>query len=521
MKIRPIRIFSRSAVFELDNVSCYFSDTPYDLYLDNKRIIENGTKNVFSVYSLLPKTSYRLTLKEKETKTETSLCFETSAESFLLDVAKFGAVPDGKTDCTAAIQAAISCCPAGGTVCFTAGIYLSGPLFLKSDSTLLLEKGAVLLGIPNRSHYPVLPGVTLSADEQNEYYLGTWEGNPLSCYAALLNGINLQNVIITGKGTIDANAQNGDWWENPKQKKIAWRPNTVFFSNCKNVTVHGISLQNSYSWTLHPYFCSDFHCLDVSICNPPDSPNTDGIDPESCENVRIIGTHISVGDDCISIKSGKLFMALNRRTPCCGITVRNCFMENGHGGVAIGSEVAAGVYQVHISQCFMRSTDRGLRMKTRRGRSRLSVLDDILFENIRMEHVLTPLVVGMFYFCDPDGHSPYVYTKEPLPVDERTPSIKKLVCRNIRCINCSVAGVYLYGLPEMPIEEVKLENLFLSFSPNAQAGYAAMMDYAEKQCRKGIFARNVRLLCLNNITVINYDGEEMDLDGIDQIEKGI
>ncbi|HEX3038645.1 MAG TPA: glycoside hydrolase family 28 protein [Oscillospiraceae bacterium] len=519
MNIQPLKIFSRSAVFELDNTSCYFSDTTYDLYLNDKRIIESGKKNVFSVYNLMPKSSYRLTLKGKDA--ETALRFETLAESYLLDVTRFGAVPDGKTDCTASLQAAIACCPAGGTVCLPAGIYTSGPLFLKSDMTLLLEKGSVLLGISNRSQYPVLPGVTLAADEQNEYYLGTWEGNPLSCYAGLLNGINLQNVSITGEGTIDANAQNGDWWENPKQKKVAWNPRTLFLNSCKNVTVHGISFQNSYSWTLHPYFCVDFHCLDVSICNPPDSPNTDGIDPESCENVRIIGTHISVGDDCISIKSGKLFMAIKRQTPCRSITIRNCFMENGHGGVAIGSEVAAGVYQVHISQCYMYSTDRGLRIKTRRGRGRLSVLDDILFENIRMEHVLTPLAVSMFYYCDPDGHSHYVYAKEPLPVDDRTPSIKKLVCRNIHCTDCSVAGVYLYGLPEMPIEDIVLENIFLTFSPNAESGFAAMMDHVEKQCRKGVFARNVHLLQLNKITVIGNDGAEMDLDGITELKKGI
>ena len=519
MNIQPLKICSRSAAFELDNTSCYFSDTPYDLYLNDKRILQGGKKNIFSVYDLMPKSSYQLTLKYG--KTETSLCFETAAETFLLDVQRFGAVPDGETDCTAALQAAIMCCPAGGTVCLPTGVYASGPLFLKSDMTLLLGKGAVLLGVPNRSQYPVLPGVTPAADEHSEYYLGTWEGNPLSCYAGLLTGINLQNVVITGEGTIDANAQNGDWWENPKQKKTAWCPRTVFLNNCKNVTIHGISLQNSYSWTLHPYFCTDFQCLGVSICNPPDSPNTDGIDPESCENITIAGTHISVGDDCISIKSGKLFMALARQMPCRNIQIRNCLMEHGHGGVAIGSEVAAGVYDVHISQCLMRSTDRGLRIKTRRGRGRLSVLNDIVFENIRMEHVLTPLAVNMFYFCDPDGHSPYVYTKEPLPIDDRTPSIKKLVCRNIHCTDCSVAGIYLYGLPEMPIEDVEIKNIFISFSSSAQEGFAAMMDDVEKFCKKGIFARNVRLLQLNQITIEGNKGPETDFDGIAQLKREI
>jgi len=517
MNFRSLKILSRSAAFELDNESCYFSDSLYKLYLNGKIVVQDGNTNVFSIYNLVPDTQYELTLNDGSTKK--SLLFKTPMESFLLDVTKFGAVPDGKTDCTAALQAAVLCCPSGGTVCFPAGVYVSGPLFLKSDCTLLLEKDAVILGIPDRKHYPILPGVTLSADEQSEYYLGTWEGNPLSSYASLITGVNVQNVNITGEGILDANAQNGDWWVDEKHKRGAWRPRTIFLNHCKNVTIHGVTIRNSYSWTLHSYFCCELQCLDISIWNPPDSPNTDGIDTESCEQVEMIGSHISVGDDCISIKSGKIFMGLARRTPSRTTIIRNCFMERGHGGVAIGSEVAAGVYDVHITQCLMRYTDRGLRVKTRRGRGRLAVLDGIFLENIRMEHVLTPIAVNMFYFCDPDGHSAYVYSKEPLPVDERTPSIGRLVCRKVRCTDCSVAGVYLYGLPEMPIEEVRLEDLFISFSPDAKEGFAAMMDYVEKIRCRGVFARNVHLLQLKDVIVEGGWIPEIDVEGIAQLKK--
>jgi len=517
MNLQVLKIASRSAVFELDNTSCYFSDMQYDLYLNNESIIQGGNANVISVYHLLPDTNYELTLTCGGVETTTK--FQTLLESFLLDVIKFGAIPDGKTNCTAAIQAAILCCPVGGTVRLPAGVYASGPIFLKSDMTLLLEKDAVLLGIPDRSFYPILPGVTLAANEQEEYYLGTWEGNPLSSFASLITGISVQNVNITGEGIVDANAQNGDWWKDEKHKKISWRPRTVFLNDCKNITIHGVTLRNSYSWTLHPYFCSDLRILDVKIWNPPDSPNTDGIDPESCQDVEIIGSHISVGDDCISIKSGKLFMGLARKTPSQNICIRNCLMERGHGGVAIGSEVAAGIRNIHISQCLMRNTDRGLRVKTRRGRGKLAVLNDIFLENICMEHVLTPLAVNMFYFCDPDGHSAYVYSKDSLPVDDRTPYIGRLVCRNVLCTDCSVAGVYLYGLPEMPIEEVTLENFTISFSPDAQEGFAAMMDHVEKLRRRGIFARNVKFLRLKNVKIVGGENTETDLDGISQLEK--
>ena len=140
------------------------------------------------------------------------------------------------------------------------------------------------------------------------------------------------------------------------------------------------------------------------------SPNTDGIDPESCKNVNIIGNHVHVGDDCIALKSSKLFLGMKLHVPCENVIIRNCCLSRGHGGLVIGSEMSGGIKNVTVTQCLMDHTDRGLRVKTRRGRGKYAVIDGLAFRNVVMDGVLTPFVINMFYFCDPDGRTDYVQT---------------------------------------------------------------------------------------------------------------
>ena len=329
----------------------------------------------------------------------------------------------------------------------------------------------------------------------------------------------MADVNIIGQGAVDANAQNGDWWVDAKTRRGAWRPRMLFLCRCRNVRVQGVTFRNSYSWTIHPYFSEHIQFLDVSVLNHAMSPNTDGINPESCKDVKIIGAKISVGDDCIAIKSGKRFMGEKLKTPSSGILVRNCLLERGHGGTVIGSEVSGGVNDVQVRQGLLTDTDRGLRIKTRRGRGSACFLDNIQFENVRMDGVLTPFVINMFYFCDPDGHSDYVRDKSARPVSEDTPHIGKLVCRNITCTNCSIAGAFFYGLPEMPIDCVEMENIFISFRPHAQEGYPAMMDDIEMKKKMGLFARNLKKLSLKQVKIEGFEGQSILADGIGQFIK--
>lgn len=506
LKITKLRTLQRAAAFELENDTCYNAPTPFQVSLNGE---DRGvfTHNVFTLCGLSPDMCYELRVRDGSG--ESAACvFVTPPETLRLDATRFGAVGDGKTDCTSALQAAIAACPAGGTVYLPKGTYLTYPIFLHTGVLLYLERGAVLLGGTERARYPVLPGTT-QGENGAETCLGTWEGNPLDCYAALVTAINAKNIAVAGEGVLDGNAQHADWWQNPKKKRGAWRPRTVYCSRCEGVALMGVTVQNSPSWTVHPCYCTGVDALDITISNPPDAPNTDGFDPESCEDVRILGVRISVGDDCIAIKSGKYYMSLAHPRACKNITVRNCLLARGHGAVVVGSEVSAGVCGVHVERCLMRSTDRGLRIKTRRGRGTASVLTDISCVRCLMEDVKTPFVINMYYFCDPDGHSTYVRSKELCPVDERTPTVGTLFCRDLSCTGCEYAGVYCYGLPESPIQSVVLENVAFTFRDNPQPGSPAMLDDVPEVAGVGLVAVNLDTLRLQNVTFTKQIGETL------------
>jgi polygalacturonase len=232
--------------------------------------------------------------------------------------------------------------------------------------------------------------------------------------------------------------------------------------------------------------------------------------------VEIAGVRFSLGDDCIAVKSGKIYMGKKHKTPSENIHIRQCLMENGHGAVTIGSEMAGGVKNLTVRDCKFLHTDRGLRIKTRRGRGKDAIIDGVLFENIEMDHVMTPVVINAFYFCDPDGHSQYVQSKEYFPVDDRTPFLGELNFRNIKATNCHAAAAYMFGLPEQKIKKVGFENVSFSYAENPMAGVPAMMDGADKTTKSGMLAKNLEVLELKNVTITGQDGEEIILDGVDK-----
>jgi polygalacturonase len=225
--------------------------------------------------------------------------------------------------------------------------------------------------------------------------------------------------------------------------------------------------------------------------------------------VRIVGCDISSGDDCVTLKSGKYGMGLSHPKPTAHVLIRNCMMRRGHGGVVIGSDTASGVFGVTVENCVMRGTDRGLRVKTRRGRGRRSAVDNIVFSNVLMEGVLTPFAVNMFYFCDPDGKSEYVQSRAMAPVDDRTPSVGSIACRDILCVGAAYAGAYLLGLPESPIRSVALQNVDIRFDPEAGAGVPVMADRVAAASGLKMHAENVAELRLSNVS---FSGGRMDAE---------
>jgi hypothetical protein len=384
-------------------------------------------------------------------------------------VKEYGAVGDGTTKDTEAIRRAIAAAAdaGGGTVYFPAGRYLTGSIHLASHITLHLDAGAVLKFSQDFDDY--LPMVK-----------SRWEGTECMNFSPPIYAYRAEDIAIVGRGLIDGQGQA--WWdfyrkirnESSRERKLAlaskwakrfgelnanvvsrgrWeqmgnflRPPMIQPFECRNVRLEGVSLKDPPLWTINPVYCDNVTVTGISIKNPGDSPNTDGINPDSCRNVHISDCHISVGDDCITIKSGRDEDGRRVGRPCENITVTNCTMLDGHGGVVIGSEMSGGVRKVAITNCIFDGTERGIRIKTTRGRG--GVIEDLRVSNIVMSHITrTPFDLNMFYEKVPAE-----------PVSERTPILRNLHFSDITVRGAPAAG-YILGLDEMPVENVTFSNL--------------------------------------------------------------
>lgn len=420
-------------------------------------------------------------------------------------VRTYGAAGAGLQVETAALQAALDAChqAGGGTVFVPAGRYITGSLFLHDDLTLYLEAGAVLLGSEDRADYPVIAG--------------RWEGVERLTHAPLIAGRGLKNIAVLGRGVIDG--RGAVWWQWLRDKQLAHpRPRLISFTECANVLIEGITALNSPSWTITPVRCENVTIDKVTIVNPPDSPNTDGINPDSCRNVHIANCHIDVGDDCITLKSGTEAAAPDQRRPCENITITNCTMVHGHGGVVIGSEVSGDVRRVVIANCVFEGTDRGIRFKARRGRG--GVVEDIRVTNVVMTDVLCPLTLNLYYGCGAWG-DPVVSDKRPRPVDAGTPRFRRIHFSHLTARQVKYAAGFLYGLAEMPVEDVTLSDVSISLAAEAEAGYPEMADGLEAMQRAGLFICNARGLRLEHVEIEGavgpalrlHEAAEVDLNG--------
>ena len=293
-----------------------------------------------------------------------------------VSILSFGAVGNAARDCTDAIRRAIEACHAagGGRVVVPKGRYRTGAIHLKRNVNLHVERGATLLFSTDPDDY--LPVV-----------LTRFEGNDLYNYSPLIYAQGEDNVAVTGAGTLDGQAGNGNWWawsgkevygwkpgipnENktsrtlraeaeagmPVEKRVygkgkGLRPSFVEFFACERVLIEGVTLKNAPMWSLHPCLCRDVTIKNVEVLSPV-GPNNDGCDPECCENVLIEGCHFDTRDDCIAIKSGRGRDGFRRERPSRNIVIRNCRMSRGIGAIAIGSEMSGGVENVYAENLVM------------------------------------------------------------------------------------------------------------------------------------------------------------------------
>jgi len=434
-------------------------------------------------------------------------------------IVSFGGVGDGVYDNSNAFQAALNTIKeaGGGILRVSEGTWRTGPFEIFSHTTLLLDEGAVIALIPEPTRYP--PVWT------------RWEG--LECYAMhpCVFASGQEDVVIRGKGVIDGNGQY--WWDAVREKKSGdqkrpqtpeelalaalnpgyesqpsggggrsiqfLRPPLVQFYSCSKIRLEGITLRNSPFWTIHPVYCTGVVFSALAVVNPPDAPNTDGIDIDSCEDVLIENCHVTVGDDGIALKSGSGEDGIRTGKPCCRVTVRDCTIENGHGGIVIGSETAGGVCEVLAENCLFRGTDRGIRIKTRRGRG--GTIQNLEFRKLTMENNLCPLAINMFYRCGAE-HSDIYFSTEALPVDATTPAIRNVRISDIKATGCRASAGFITGLPESPVENISVTRCEFStdehsgVSPDESDMFLGLPQISEKGIRL-LYVKNVKFTEVN------------------------
>jgi len=420
------------------------------------------------------------------------------------NIKDFGAVGDGIFKNTEAFRQAIEECAAngGGRVIVPAGLWLTGPIQLKSNVNLHLLPGSHIQFTADFDDYPLI--------ESN------WEGlNQYRCMSPI-SGFDLENIAITGSGVIDGagdawryvkkfkmtenqwkaliksggvlNEKGTEWWpsqeayegsikvpemlknkhlytkEDFEKYKDFHRPVLLNLVRCKNILLDGPTFQNSPAWNIHPLLCENLIVVNINVRNPWYSQNGDGIDVESCKNVLIYNCKFDVGDDALCMKAGRDKEGRDRGIPTENVVIRDCIVYHGHGGFTIGSEMSGGVRNIKISNCNFIGTDIGLRFKSTRGRG--GIVENIWIEDIYMKDIPTDaLSFNMFYggFAPTEDRSfeEMSRTAQVFEVTEETPIFRKIYMNNIYC-NGAKDAVVLQGLPEMTIKDIELNNIIMT-----------------------------------------------------------
>jgi polygalacturonase len=417
-----------------------------------------------------------------------------------VSITDFGAVNDGKTSNTQAFEKAINTVSAGGggRVVVPKGIWLTGPIQMRSNIDLHVEKDATILFTPDRSQYPLIKP---SSNSKNNYIV-----------MPPVYGIGLENVAITGEGILDG---SGEAWRPLKKSKadnalwnkflssggvlsndgkIWWpsrdamygeeylkrlkgkdnltekdflpardflRPKMIVFVDCKNVLYEGVTFRNSPNFVVNPQRCTNLTIRNVHVFNEWWAQNGDGIDVSACKNVMIYKTVVSAGDDGICMKSsgGK-----NDEAELQNVVIANCTVLRAHGGFVIGSNTDGGMKNIYVTDCKFIGTDIGVRVKSNAGRGGL--VKDIYIENIEMANIINEAVLFDTYYEDvPAGKEK---NDVKTTITDKVPEFTKFYLKNIVCKSAARA-FKITGLPQMPIHDIYFENMSIT----ANEGFVA------------------------------------------------
>jgi polygalacturonase len=433
----------------------------YEVYLNEKLI---GTSKItdYTIKDLASSVEYEVFVRAVLKNGETSLNSNTikvitKPKVKVFDITDFGAVGDGITLNTCAISDAINACTQGGMVYVPKGIFITGAIFLKSNMTLFIEEGGVLLGSDDTADYPLM-----------NY---RFEGLETICYASLINtttceGERLENITVAGTGKIDANGTNLRKKEITENKGKPGR--AICIRNADHVYLYNITVKQSPAWCVHFIYCNHVSVNTIKIFTKQDEDGTrykdivngDGLNPDSTSDVYIFNTMIASQDDCIAIKSGRNEEGREVGIPSENIRITNCRFRSGFG-VAVGSEMSGSVRNVFVQDCDYEDVYSIGSIKAPRGRG--GIVDnitykDITFKNYGLSHKDCEWFRGAIYIDQFYSHITFDIEKLE-EVNDGTSIIQNIKFENIRLDTLTGNAIYLTGLPESPLKNIQLHNI--------------------------------------------------------------
>ncbi|HMK04208.1 MAG TPA: glycosyl hydrolase family 28 protein [Ferruginibacter sp.] len=441
------------------------------------------------------------------------------------NIVRYGAIADGLTLNSVAINKAIDDCAAkgGGVVYIPRGSYVTGPIIMKSNINLHLAEGALVIFSPDFDQYPLV--------------VSSFEGVDAARCQSPVVAENLENIAITGPGIMNGNGyywrplkkdkMNESEWKNHQKKyggvltadKKMWyssgkalkgsltnnigkltggktlkdfedvkdflRPNMIRIYKCKNIFIGDVTFENSPAWTTHLMMSEHITLKNLKVKNPWFGTNTDALDLESCKNALVEGCNFDTGDDGITIKSGRDAEGRKRGMPTEDIVVNNCVVYHSHGGFVVGSEMSGGARNLFVSNCTFIGSDIGLRFKTTRGRG--GSVENVYVNNVNMKDIPAEAILFDMYYMAKDPVVLAGEKREPpkvefKTVDETTPQFRNFYFRNITC-NGAAKGIFVRGIPEMHVQNILIENAVL-------------------QADEGIDIQEASNITLNNITMV-------------------
>lgn len=459
------------------------------------------------------------------------------------NIVSFGALADGRTLNTESINKAISSCSekGGGVVLIPAGLWITGPIVLKSKVNLHVSRSALLQFTADKSQYQLVEG--------------SFEGRKTIRNESPISGTDLTDIAITGDGTIDAHgevwramgkdrvtdiqwkqlittgvlsADGKTWYPSESYAKGAHksdgnttpgktlkdfgeikdflRPNMLVLTNCKRVLLQNTTFQNSPAWCLHTLLCENLTFDGVRVRNLPNAQNGDGMDIESCSYVKVENCTLDCGDDGICIKSGKDEEGRQRGKPSQYIVVQNNTVYEAHGGFVIGSEMSGGAHDIFVFNCTFIGTDNGLRFKTSRGRG--GIVENIFIKDIYMRDIgHDAILFDMYYYAKAPTLAQTNGKVEIPAANDGTPQFRKFYINHLVC-DGALRAMLIRGLPEMSIKDIFLDNITIRSQRGADIIEAQQIQLKDvtMECRDTkplVNIENSRQIIFNQVKSLN------------------